>query len=225
MNTGDVIVHRGWAFHSNYSVLWNCEILYQNTRAYDCFVWTTVPNTGNYIHCTMIKNIKTAKSHLRSWNQKTLCILLDNVKIDHKVQIITVTEGLSDADYLQQYKALLGTFSTHCCQRRAACSLETTSTFKWLQWNRGQTSTWHLCRLFPWQGAFVKCRPADRPAPAADGCCDQAGKEDGVLSYPAPGPAGRTTALPLRLRIPPLSLSLPWVTPGKPQKQAPLSEQ
>ena len=34
-------------------------------------------------------------------------------------------------------------------------------------------------------------------------------------SYPAPGPAGRTTALPLRLRIPPFSLSLAWVTPGE----------
>lgn len=28
--------------------------------------------------------------------------------------------------------------------------------------------------------------------------------------YPAPGPAGRTTALPLRLRIPPLSLNSAW---------------
>lgn len=31
-----------------------------------------------------------------------------------------------------------------------------------------------------------------------------------MVSYPVPGPAGRTTALPLRLRIPPLSLSSAW---------------
>lgn len=32
------------------------------------------------------------------------------------------------------------------------------------------------------------------------------------MSYPVPGPADRTTALPLRLRIPPLSLSSAWET-------------
>lgn len=40
-------------------------------------------------------------------------------------------------------------------------------------------------------------------------------------SYPAPGPAGRTTALPLRLRIPPFSLSLAWVTPGETAETSP----
>lgn len=61
--------------------------------------------------------------------------------------------------------------------------------------------------------------------PAADKG-DAAGWEDGVLSYLAPGPAGRTMALPLRSRIPPFSLSLAWVSPpGKAQKQAPLCEQ
>lgn len=38
----------------------------------------------------------------------------------------------------------------------------------------------------------------------------------GMEPYPAPGPAGRTTALPLRLRIPPLPLHSAW---GKKKKR------
>lgn len=40
--------------------------------------------------------------------------------------------------------------------------------------------------------------------------------------YPVPGPAGRTTALPLRLRIPPLSLNSAWKSE---ERRAALSEQ
>ena len=54
---------------------------------------------------------------------------------------------------------------------------------------------------------------------------DATGWEDGAWSYPAPGPAGRTTARPLRSRIPPFSQSLALVSPqsGKTAETNPLS--
>lgn len=110
-------------------------------------------------------------------------------------------------------KALLCKLSMNCWQTSTSCTSNSFSVSQIRHSNEARTSGWRLCRLLFWQEAFVSGgQLTGRRLLLTEG--DAAGREDVVMSYPAPGPAGRTTALPLRSQIPPFSLSLAWVTPS-----------